>query len=136
MTTDVDYEELFDTAVAMTKAGRHREAIDVLEGLIGLAGVEPRLLAASYKYLGDVHLHEMDDPARAEHCFRQALTLFPRAERASLGLFHSLMGQERVEDALMEARRFVALRPSQEYSRLLAEILHTVDDDEAPSDES
>lgn len=122
----------FDAAIAMAKEGKHREAINVLEGLMDIAGTDHHLMAACHRYLGGIHLHELDDANRAEGHFRAALALFPRAERTSLGLFHSLMSQGRAEEALTEARRLLSLRPSEEYSRLLVEILEGAGDDEDP----
>jgi len=132
--TKVDHENRFDAAVAMTREGRHGEAVAALEELIDLAGDDPRVRAAAHAYLGGLHLYERGDPVRAEPHFLAALALHPKAERASLGLFHSLVGQGRIEEALEEARRFLALRPSEEYSTLLTEMLDGVDDGERDTD--
>lgn len=120
---DPAHTRQFDAAVQMVKEGRLQEAITVLKGILNnsISGDE-RLRAACWKYLGDIHLHLLDDAQKAETHYRQALAHFPRAEHASLGLFHSLIGQQRVNEALEEARRLLTLRSSTEYKRLLKEI--------------
>jgi len=52
---------------------------------------------------------------------RQGTLLSPQSEKASLVLFHSLWkGGQRIE-ALDEMKRFLAIRPSEEYSKMLKE---------------
>lgn len=132
---EVDHDERFKAAVALTRAGRTHEAIEALEALLALSEAEPRDHAATSKYLGDIHLHLLGDPVRAEPYYRRTLALFPRSERASLGLFHALCGQGRADDALEEAHRLVALRPSESYAQLLAEILEGAGAPDDPSDD-
>lgn len=126
----------FEAAVALVREGRTDEAIAALEALLPLADGEPRITAGILKYLGDVHLHTRGEPAGAEPYYRRAIALTPAAERASLGLFHALCGQERVEEALDEARRLVTLRPSAAYAQLLAEILAGAEAPDEPADGS
>jgi glycerol-3-phosphate O-acyltransferase len=50
------------------------------------------------------------------------MRVVPSSELASLGLFHSLIQQLKNDEAFAEMKRYVAEKPSEEYSRLLAEI--------------
>ena len=45
----------------------------------------------------------------------------------ALGLFHSLMQQRKIPEALAEMKRFLARKPSEEYERLLAEMGEELD---------
>jgi tetratricopeptide (TPR) repeat protein len=50
-----------------------------------------------------------------------AVRLSPKSEKASLVLFQALSKAQRFIDALDEAKRFLALKPSEEYSRMIEE---------------
>ena len=50
---------------------------------------------------------------------RQAIQLSPTSERASLALFSSLVTAGQHMEALDEMKRFLALKPSEEYSKLI-----------------
>ena|SRR2546426_6215634 len=50
---------------------------------------------------------------------RQAVLLAPKSEKASLVLFHALWSAGQRIEALDEMKRFLAVRPSEEYSNFL-----------------
>src|SRR3712207_2806544 len=55
------------------------------------------------------------DWARALPLYRRAVELSPKSELASLGLFHSLWGVGRSEEAFAEMRRYLSVAESAEY---------------------
>jgi Tfp pilus assembly protein PilF len=80
--------------------------------------------------------YERNDPDRALPYLREAVALAPRAELASIPLFHVLMAKKSVDEAFDEARRFLALKESPEYRQLFREWNQAddVDDKPEPSD--
>lgn len=52
--------------------------------------------------------------------FKRAVSLSPRSEKVSLGLFHCLWASGKQEEALEEMKRFLSLANSDEYVRILA----------------
>lgn len=52
---------------------------------------------------------------------RHAIRLSPKSEKASLVLFQALSKAQRYLEALDETKRFLALKPSEEYSRMIEE---------------
>lgn len=65
----------------------------------------------------------------AENYFRTAIFLSPGSERISLGLFHSLWGRGKRDEALEEMKRFVSLADSDEYRLILAAINKSLADE-------
>jgi tetratricopeptide (TPR) repeat protein len=61
--------------------------------------------AKLWGYLGFLY-REAKDLAAAVRCFRRAVRLSPKSERASLGLFYSLWHLKRPDEALKELVRF------------------------------
>lgn len=59
----------------------------------------------------------------AAQYLRHTVHLAPRSERASIGLFHCEVRLGRVDSAFEEMRRFLKIRDSEEYRRLVDEIL-------------
>jgi tetratricopeptide (TPR) repeat protein len=114
--------EGFEAAVKLSDDGRHQEAAELLESLLENRVDRRSKLAAVHAKLGNIYLSRMSLSELAEPHFRKACELSPSSELASLGLFHSLMQQGKIPDALTEMRRFLAQRPSEEYKRLLAEM--------------
>src|SRR5437763_1697223 len=104
---DAQLRRALDRAIALNRAGKHREAVRLL---LPLAKSHPRS-AAVMGYLGGAYL-ELQDPARALGAFRRAVQLNPKSELASLGLFHSLWSQNSPEEAFAEMRRFLSLNDS------------------------
>jgi predicted Zn-dependent protease len=122
MEIDETLDLRFQEAVRLTDEGRHREALAKFELLIALPGVPRSLLAATHGKIGYIHQFALGDPAAAEGWFRKSAELAPSSELASLGLFHALVRQRKVDEAFDEMRRYLARKPSAEYTRILAEI--------------
>jgi tetratricopeptide (TPR) repeat protein len=53
---------------------------------------------------------------------RRAILLSPKSEKASVVFFGALWKSGRRTEALDEAKRFSAIRPSEEYSKMLKEL--------------
>jgi tetratricopeptide (TPR) repeat protein len=120
-------EAAFESAIRMSDEGRYEEAAELLERLLEDRIDRPARLAAVHGQLGHIYLSELHRYPAAEEHFRRCVYLSPSSELASLGLFHSLMNQRRVSEALVEMKRFVAIQPSEEYRRVLAEIREALD---------
>ena len=112
----------FDTALRLRDEERYVEALELLESLRKEPIDEPALLAGVYCQIGNIYLFQLERPSDAESAFRSAISRTPQSELCSLGLFHSLMRQKRVEEALAEMKRFLTDNSSEEYTRVLAEI--------------
>jgi len=52
---------------------------------------------------------------------RQVIHLSPESEKASFVLFEALCKAEQYEEALDEMKRYLALRPSEEYAKMIDE---------------
>lgn len=118
---------VFESAIRMSDEGRHEEAAELLEQLLKDRIDRPARLAAVHGQLGHIYHSELHRYPAAEEHFRKCVDLSPSSEAASLGLFHSLMKQRRVSEALAEMKRFVARKPSEEYRRVLAEMGEVLD---------
>lgn len=125
MLIGTEARKVFDEAISLCRKGQNSDAASLLDELTRRPtfSEEPRQArAAVHGYLGGIYLHSLDDPGSAEWHYRKSSTLSPRSERASLGLFHSLIGQRRVAEALEECRRFLEGSESAEYRQLLQEV--------------
>ena len=111
-------EEEFEKATDLRDAGDLAAARLIMENL---SQRFPSIFAV-WLVLGGIQMTLADYPA-AEVSFTMAITLRPRSELASLSMFHTLKHLGRVDDAFVEMRRFLALRPeSHEYERLRSEL--------------
>jgi hypothetical protein len=121
------WEEDFNAAIKLRDAGRASDAITLLEPLVALE-VESRSAAAAINgELGGLYLFDLQEPEVAETFYRRARELSPASEMASIGLFHSLMEQSKVVEALNEMLSFLEQNPScEEYNRVLKEIAQAV----------
>jgi cytochrome c-type biogenesis protein CcmH/NrfG len=88
--------------VELNSAGRLKEAVDALEE--GLKA-EPDF-AGGWWLLGAI-LWELGEYSRAIEPCRRAVSLRPRSERYSLGLFHALLDAGLAEETIAEVRRFL-----------------------------
>ena len=70
-------------------------------------------------------LGEVDE---AERLFTQAISLSPKSEKISLGLFHCLWGRGKQNEALEEMKRFLSLADSDEYRLILAAVSKSLKD--------
>lgn len=107
----------FDKAWDLRCKGLLDDAIQVLESMSseGCQSLSFLMVLANTYW-------EQNNLSQAEQVFRQATELYPSVDHASLGLFHVLMDEERVDEAFDEMRRYLADHTSEEYSRLLKDI--------------
>ena len=66
--------------------------------------------------------YKLKDFEKALDCYEKTVSLSPKSELASLGLFHTLWDMERERDAFEEAKRFLSIRESKEYFQLIEEM--------------
>jgi hypothetical protein len=115
------YGELVDRAIRARHEEHFADAMFLNKALVkGIPREEERLLAIVHNELGAIYLLGYDSPTQAEPHFREAITLRPRFEEASMALFHSLIVQDRWEEAYQEVLRFASLRDSPGYRELLS----------------
>jgi tetratricopeptide (TPR) repeat protein len=113
------FKELFDRAMRAKNDERYSDAAELLEqALASIDEHQQEFLAATHGMLGYCHKQLAHD-TESEHHYRRATTLSPRSELASLGLFHTLVNQDRWDEALAEAVRFVGVADSPQYRELL-----------------
>ena len=106
---------LYEQARTHYKHERHDAALEVCEQMNKIwpeAGPVSELIGHIY-YLG------MADLDQAVTYYKKAIKAGPRAEGASLGLFHVLWKMNRENEALDEMRRFLSISNSQAYTELL-----------------
>jgi predicted Zn-dependent protease len=119
-----------ENEVRLYALARERSLIDDVEGvaeaLRQLLQLRPdsalfnASLANALNGLGQVDV--------AEHLFKKAVSLAPRSEKISLGLFHCLWAAAKQEEALEEMKRFLSLVDSEEYPMLLASITKSLNE--------
>ena len=107
---DVGLHSGLQQAIDLYHAGRLGDAIKLLQKL-GKAFPESAKL---WGYLGFLN-READQPVAAARCFRNAVELSPKSERASLGLFFTLWRLKKFDAALKEMARFVLVANSKAY---------------------
>ena len=73
-------------------------------------------------------LNSLGQVDEAEHLFKKAVSLAPKSEKFSLGLFHCLWAGAKQEEALEEMKRFLSLVDSEEYQMLLASITKSLNE--------
>jgi predicted Zn-dependent protease len=108
----------FDEAVKAQDAGELLRA----RGLLVHLHEDDPGSAAILAVLGDV-CWELSRFEEAIDVFRRATTLKPGLEAASLGLFHCLWKVGRKDEAFDEMRRFLSIYESDEYTRVLADLM-------------
>jgi len=105
----------FDEALDARHQGNTAAAITLCYKLLDkLTSLDKRLLVGVHNELGYIYSCREDYDNAAAH-FRKSTEVSPLSETASLGLFHSLFREEHVQEALLEAVRFLSLRDSGEY---------------------
>lgn len=122
-TTPGEFERQFNEALLARNEDRADDAVSLLETLLA-TDIDRATVAMT---LTTTLLYEKDkkdkpDPARAERLLSEAMVLRPRSEIASVALLHALVDLGRRGDAFAEAKRFLVLRDSEEYSRMLREM--------------
>jgi tetratricopeptide (TPR) repeat protein len=112
------FEPLFNAAIEARDRGDLDQAL-ALFGTVLEQCDEQRLSGIVHGMVGAILLFDKNAITEAERHYRQAVRLMPRAELGSLGLFHALARQERIEEALEEMIRYLSSKDSQEYRSLL-----------------
>jgi tetratricopeptide (TPR) repeat protein len=111
----------FDNAMKLRDEGNLSAARAALETLIKqLLPSDVKLLAHSHMQLGNICDRLREHTQREAH-FRAAVEVAPTLQLASLGLFHTLYEQDRIDEALEEMLRLLRLRYSDLYAELLGE---------------
>ena len=110
---------IFDEALAARHAGRKDKAFHLCVRALALVPADQRQYEAGINgELGYIQL-KRGILGSAEGYYQRATVLSPKSQLASVGLFHALFKQNKVEEALNEILRFVTLRDSVEYRELL-----------------
>ena len=109
--------EIFDRAIE----ARDRKEFGVAEGILKSIANRVDDKAAFHAVLASV-LWSEGKITEAITSFSRATELAPSSEVVSVGLFHCLIKNGRVDDAFNEIRRFLATNESPEYVRLLREM--------------
>ena len=106
--------EAINHAVDLNRKGQTELAVQHLSALL----TEFPTVASIHGYLA-LFLHGCGRFDEAIERGRQAVLLAPKSEKASLMLFHALWSAGQRIEALDEMKRFLAVRPSEEYSNFL-----------------
>jgi predicted Zn-dependent protease len=101
-------------AIDLYRAGRLRDAISLMNKFSKRFPESAKV----WGYLGFLN-READKPAAAARCFQHAVSLSPKSERASLGLFYTLCRLKRFDAALKEMGRFVLIAEPKAYLALI-----------------
>lgn len=116
-----NWDTRFEHATDLVRENRWKTALHLFQRLLKDASTPDEIFSANFMLAG-VHAYGLSDWACAEPLYRACVTRRPRHERASLGLFHSLLEQGETDAAFDEMRRLLALRPSPAYAELLADL--------------
>ncbi len=115
--TRSDYKRRFEEAIRLRDSNRLDEAAVALRALTSDRSDRPEAaLVLAELQLRQGYFRE------STKLFSELVEMYPASEKASLGLFHSLWGIGRREDAVAEMRRYRADYESMEYRRLLREL--------------
>lgn len=101
-------------AIELDRVGQTKSAIQLLTRV----ATEFPQAAGLHCYLAWFSLQVGQGAAAVEHG-RQAIGLAPTSEKASLVYFQALWKSGYRDQALNEMRRFLTLRPSEEYSQII-----------------
>jgi tetratricopeptide (TPR) repeat protein len=112
-TNRLDLETGLQSAIDLYQNNGTADAIRTLTRLARRFPASGRL----WGYLGFLYT-ELNDPSRAARCFRKAIELSPKSERASLGLFFALWRQGKFNEALKEMGRFALAGKVKDYLSL------------------
>lgn len=116
--SEVEYRRQFEEAIRLRDEGRLAEASELL---LNLESGTAEDLPVNLIRAGILFDRGCFDEAR--ELFANIITLQPRSELASRGLFFSLWKLGRRRDALDEMQRFLFIADSQAYRQLLSEIM-------------
>ncbi len=113
------YDTMLEEAARLRDLGRHDDAISILRRVLEC---DPQNVAALI-IIGTIYstLNRFNDAAAV---FVQARTLRPRHSLVSAGVFHSCLDAGRIDDAIAEARRYVALLDSENPPKIKSELPH------------
>jgi tetratricopeptide (TPR) repeat protein len=73
---------------------------------------------------------ELNEIEKAENLFRKSATLDPKWDKPSLGVYHVLRDQNRIEEAIMEALRFLSNSPSDDFDNLMQTLFNYMNDED------
>jgi len=128
---DIELDRIFEEAMIARDAGDFEKAKFLCLDIIAKLGdTDRRFLAVTHCQLGWIH-YQVGELPHAEHHYRLSVHYAPKAELASLGLFHAYVKQDRWREAMEEAIRYLCLRDSAEY-RSVFEFEGFGDDFEGP----
>lgn len=108
-------KDRFNNAIKLRDEGRIDEALRILNAI----NVEYPNQASILGVIGGIYFG-IGDLEAARTLLERVVSMSPRSELASLGLFHSLWELGRHEEALSEMKRFLAFADSDEYQRILS----------------
>lgn len=118
---------MYEQAASLSKEGNVISAIPILEKLVDNRPDSAKFLTVlAGAYWEDGRIDE------AANKFRLAISLQPKWEAPSLGLFHCLWEQGRQEEALNEVKRFMTLSYSDEYVGIVKAINASADASNEP----
>lgn len=110
-------EEKFNLAQKKVSDGDAQGALILFKELVfsnpGYAAYQI-MLAKTYQDLGDLE--------NASMAFQNCVGLYPEKEIISKCLFHCLLKQGKREEAIKEANRFLSIKRSEDYQKILKEV--------------
>ena len=113
-----EIKRIFREAMVLRDAGRLGEAVEKLQYILSLS---PERKAPILGPLAHIYFLLKDHENARSH-YVEALSLSPRSELGSLGLFHTLWDMGKYREAVEEARRFLSIRDSKEYFLMIEEM--------------
>jgi len=123
-------DEEISNVIKLKKSGDFDDALKIAEKLF-----------VKYDYIGSVcgllaSIHfELDHFDEAAKVYKKAITISPKSETASLGLFHSLWHVGDTDGAFEEMKRYMTIAKSDEYEWLLKNFIAKSDKDRKDENE-
>jgi tetratricopeptide (TPR) repeat protein len=119
------FDEIFQRAIDLKNDGHLSAAYEIA---LQLVDTNPENIPVLF-FLATI-AYEKKMLSQAAQYFKRVTLLSPKAETASLGLFHSLFALGNTDGAFDEMKRFMAIRDSDEYEVLLKDITEALKENE------
>jgi tetratricopeptide (TPR) repeat protein len=117
----VDVENLINDALSLKAKGKYSKGLKILKPLekeFPKDSVITGIIASIF--------YENKDYLNSEKYFKKTILLNPNSELASLGLFHSLLFLNKVDEALYELRSFINTHQPKLYKTTIQDIKNSL----------
>ena len=116
-----NFKALFNKAIELRDSSLYKEAIDILNNLLK-SGIYK---SAIYGVLGGIY-YDLKEYENSERCYQNVISVKPKSELASLGLFHSLFNLGKYKEAFNEMDRYLNINEPDNYRITIQELYEQI----------